>query len=310
MLSVIIPSYNEEENISNTSQVIGGILKENGIDFELIFVDDGSKDATWQNILNEHRRSGCVRGVRFSRNFGKESAILAGLEAAKGSCCAVIDCDLQHPPEILPQMYRLWQNGAEVVEGKKNSRGRENPLYKGLAKLFYKLIRSASGIDMDDTSDFKLLDRKAVNAILSMPERITFFRALSGWVGFNSETVYYDVCERAFGKRKWTSSMLLKYALKNLTSFTDAPLYVSVFLGLIIIASSAVLLILSAFGVPLGSFNAGTAVLMLIGGLILECIGIGCCYISRIYEEIKQRPRYIVSSTTEDYPDNSILRKE
>lgn len=304
MLSVVIPSYNEEENILNTAEVISGVLADSKIDYELIFVDDGSKDSTWDKILKVHELNPRAQGIRFSRNFGKEGAIFAGLKASAGDCVCVIDCDLQHPPKVIPKMYELWENGAEVVEGKKSSRGHENKLYRSLSQMFYGLIQSASKIDMANTSDFKLMDRRVVNAILSLPERITFFRALSGWVGFKSETVYYEVQERAYGSRKWTVRMLIGYAIRNLSSFTGAPLYISTILGIAVIIASIVLMILSLCSVQLGSFSMGVIVLMLIGGVILECLGIGCYYISRIYEEIKHRPRYIVSKTTDELKNN------
>lgn len=300
MLSVIIPSFNEEDNIQNTAVAIKNVLDGGKIDFEIIFADDGSRDSTWEKIKKEHERDKRVNGLRLSRNFGKESAILSGLKAAGGDCVAVIDCDLQHPPEALLEMYKLWANGAEVVEGKKSSRGRENGVYKGLSGLFYRLIQSASGIDMADTSDFKLLDRKAVNAIISMPERSPFFRALSGWVGFKSETVYYDVRERAFGEKKWSAGMLIKYAVRNLMSFTGFPLWLSAAAGILTVAASLVLMILSLAGVHLGSFNMGVIVLMLIGGMILLSTAAAGYYIYRIYGETQRRPRFIVSDTTLD----------
>ncbi|MCD8006394.1 MAG: glycosyltransferase family 2 protein [Oscillospiraceae bacterium] len=297
MLSVVIPSFNEEPNIQNTANVISGILDGNSIDFELIFADDGSRDGTWKEIMLAHEKDPRVLGLRFSRNFGKESAIWAGLEAAKGDCAVVMDCDLQHPPKVIPEMYKLWQNGAEVVEGKKSSRGKESGIYKAFSKLFYKLIASASGIDMANTSDFKLLDRKVIDAILSMQERTTFFRALSGWVGFRSETITYDVEERAFGERKWTPKMLIKYAIKNLMAFTSIPLYISGFLGGIISIASVVLFILRWCGVGLGSFGGSQILLLLTGGLILICLSIIGRYLAQIYEEIKHRPKYIISDS-------------
>lgn len=300
MLSVILPSFNEEDNISNTAAVIGEVLEENEIDYELIFVDDGSRDNSWKIITEESKKSSKVRGLRFSRNFGKEGAIFAGLKAAKGDCCVVMDCDLQHPPQTVVEMYRKWLDGAEVVEGKKRSRGKENAAYGGLSRLFYKLIKSASGIDMLDTSDFKLLDRKVINALLDLPERITFFRALSGWVGFDTETVWFDVAPRAYGERKWTTRMLLGYAIRNLSSFTGMPLYISTVLGLLIILAAVVIWILLLCGVDMGSFNAANAAILFVGGLILETVGILSYYVSRIYEEIKNRPRYIISKTTDD----------
>lgn len=300
MLSVILPSYNEEDNISNTAAVISRMLEENKIEYELIFVDDGSRDASWEVICKESKKNRRVRGVRFSRNFGKEGAIFAGLKAAVGDCAVVMDCDLQHPPQTVLEMYDKWLNGAEVVEGKKRSRGKESSAYGGLSKLFYKLIKSASGIDMIDTSDFKLLDRKVINALLDLPERITFFRALSGWVGFKTETVWFDVAPRAFGERKWTTKMLLGYAIRNLSSFTGMPLYISTILGLFIILAAVVIWILLLCGVNLSSFNAANTAILFVMGLILETVGILSYYVSRIYEEIKNRPRYIVSNTTDE----------
>ena len=298
MLSIIIPSYNEHENIKNTAQVLETLLLHNRIEYELLFVDDGSKDDTWQYICEEAKRSEHIRGVRFSRNFGKEGAIFAGLEACKGDGAVVIDCDLQHPPQTIIEMHRLWQQGADVVEGKKSSRGKENALYGFCSKIFYRFIKKVSKLDMLDTSDFKLLDRKVIDALLALPERITFFRALSGWVGFNTKTVYYEVQERQFGTRKWTLGMLLGYAIRNLSSFTGAPLYISTIFGLLVNLSSLVLLILSLCGVNLGSFSLGVIILMFVGGIILQCLGISSYYISRIYEEIKERPRYIVWQQT------------
>ena len=308
MLSVVIPSYNEEGNIKNTAQVISRVLDESKIEHELIFVDDGSKDSSWDVISAEHERDERIRGIRFSRNFGKEGAIFAGLEACRGDAAVVMDCDLQHPPQVIPEMYELWQEGAQVVDGKKSSRGSESLVYRAMAGFFYRLIQSSSKIDMKDSSDFKLIDRRVIDTLLAMPERITFFRALSGWVGFDTKTVYYDVAERFSGERKWTAGMLIGYAIRNLTSFTGIPLYISSVVGLLVMLAAVVLIILNIAGVPMGSFDAAASVLMLIGGGVLECIGIGCYYISRIYEEVKHRPRYIVAKTTEDKKGNK--RKE
>ena len=159
MLSVIVPSYNEHENIKNTSQTISSILDAQSIPFELIFVDDGSKDSTWEEITSAAKENGRVRGVRFSRNFGKEGAIFAGLKSASGECAVLIDCDLQHPPQLIPKMYRMWESGVKIVEARKSSRGKEGILHRLFAKCFYKIMDSSSGIDLDGASDFKLMDR-------------------------------------------------------------------------------------------------------------------------------------------------------
>lgn len=299
MLSVVIPSYNEEGNIQNTAGVIGGILDENSIEYELIFVDDGSKDSTWAIIAETHSADSRVKGVSLSRNFGKEGAILAGLEASKGDAVVVIDCDLQHPPKVIPEMYKLWQNGTMVVEGRKSARGSEKRVYGGLSLMFNSLFGSTSHVDMKDASDFKLLDRRVVREILAFPERKYFFRAISSWAGFKTEHVYFDVEERKTGSRKWTPIGLMGYALRNIASFTNMPLLIPAFAGGAVVLAALVLLILLTCGADLGSFNAAVAVLMLIGGMILASIGVLGYYLARVFEETKGRPRFIVEKTTE-----------
>ena len=166
LLSVVIPAYHEEAMIEKTAHTIGTMLAEHGIPYELLFVDDGSRDNTWALIRHLSQQNPAVRGLRFSRNFGKEAAILSGLTAARGACCVVIDCDLQHPPEKILEMYALWQQGYDIVEGRKISRGTERPWRTLAAKTFYRLISKATGCDLSHASDFKLLDRAVVEALL------------------------------------------------------------------------------------------------------------------------------------------------
>lgn len=210
MMSVVIPAYNEEAMIAKAAAVIGQLLDDRGIAHELIFVDDGSKDGTWTAVEQAAGQRSDVRGVRFSRNFGKEAAIMAGLSAASGDCCVVIDCDLQHPPEKIVEMYRLWENGYEIVEGPKSSRGEEGKLHALVVKAFYSIISAAVGYDMTHASDFKLLDRKVVNILVNMRERNAFFRAMSFWVGFRTAHVEFDVRQREAGASKWSTLSLVK----------------------------------------------------------------------------------------------------
>ncbi len=302
MLSVIIPAYNEQENIANTAEVISGILDAEEIEFEMIFADDGSKDGSWAEICRLNADDPRVRGLRFSRNFGKEGAIFAGLRAAEGDCAVLIDCDLQHPPELIPQMYRMWERGAEVVEARKSSRGRESLFYKLFAKGFYKLMRSSSGINLDGASDFKLLDRKAVNALNEMPERMTFFRALSGWVGFRTEHIEFDVKPRNAGKTKWNYKKLFIFGINSVTSFTNFPMHVITLIGVIFGIFAVVMGIQTLVNYFSGSAADGfTTVILLVlilGACLMIGIGIIGFYLSKIYEEIKRRPRYIISEYT------------
>lgn len=178
LLSIIIPAYNEGALIQNTASVVADIMEKHSIDYEIVFVNDGSKDATWDEIQKAHRNNEKVCGVCFSRNFGKEGAVFAGLEYAKGDCCVVMDCDLQHPPETIIEMYHLWERGYEVIEGVKADRGKESFIHKIFVKMFYGMMSESTGIDMSRASDFKLLDRKAVDAFIALPERHVFFQSI------------------------------------------------------------------------------------------------------------------------------------
>lgn len=301
MLSIIIPAYNEEENIENTASVISGIMKENSIDCEILFVDDGSKDRTWELIENLSRTNKSVRGLKFSRNFGKEGAVFAGLKRCRGDCAVVIDCDLQHPPALMVEMYGLWKQGYQVVEAVKASRGKEGFLYKLFAKSFYGLMKSSSGINMQGASDYKLMDRQVVDALNELPERITFFRALSSWVGFKTTQIEFNVAPRNAGKSKWSFKKLFKFALSNLTSFTNAPLHLVTVMGIIFFIAAVAFGIVDIVGACSGvPQNWLLPLLLLTGSVIMLALGVIGYYLSKIYEEIKDRPRYLVSMDTAD----------
>ena len=299
MLSVILPSYNEEKMIAKATERMAEILQPEKIDYELLFIDDGSRDNTWAQINEAAAKDSHVVGVHFSRNFGKEAAMFAGLEQAKGDCCVVIDCDLQHPPEKIVEMYRLWEQGYEVVEGIKEDRGEESGLHKFAANSFYGLISKATGMDMSSSSDFKLLDRKVVDTLNSLPERNVFFRALSFWVGYKKTSVSYCVQERTEGVSKWSTKSLIKYALTNISSFSSAPLHIVTVLGFIMLAVAVVLgvvaLVQKISGVALGGFTTVILLLLFSASVIMISLGIIGYYIARIYDEIKGRPRYIIS---------------
>ena len=299
LLSVVLPAYNEEESVPLAADVIGDLLTQAGIDHELIFVNDGSRDHTWRAIQEAAARRPQVRGIRFSRNFGKEAAIFAGLAQAKGDCCVVLDCDLQHPPEKILEMYRLWQQGWQVVEGVKISRGKESPLHTLAAKTFYRFLSGATRIDMSHASDFKLLDRRAVDVLVAMREKNAFFRALSSWIGFDTAQVEFEVQPRAAGESKWSLRSLTRYAVTNLAAFSTAPLQIVTILGVLVFLCSLVLGCWSLWqkinGQALEGFTTVILLLLLIGSALMVCLGILGYYIAKIYEEIKDRPRYIVA---------------
>ena len=298
-LSVVLPAYNEEESVPLAAEAIGDLLTQAGVDHELIFVNDGSRDHTWRAIQEAAARRPQVRGIRFSRNFGKEAAIFAGLAQARGDCCVVLDCDLQHPPEKILEMYRLWQQGWQIVEGVKTSRGKESPFHTLAAKTFYRFLSGATRIDMSHASDFKLLDRRAVDVLVAMREKNAFFRALSSWIGFDTAQVEFEVQPRAAGQSKWSLRSLTRYAVTNLASFSTAPLQIVTILGVLVFLCSLVLGCWSLWqkinGQALEGFTTVILLLLLIGSALMVCLGILGYYIAKIYEEIKDRPRYIVS---------------
>lgn len=304
MLSIILPAYNEKQNIERTAKTLSGILEKEGIPFELLFISDGSMDGTYEEICRLAELDGRVRGAEFSRNFGKEAAIFAGLELALGDGCIVMDCDLQHPPEVIPEMYRLWQDGYEVVEGIKKSRGKESILHGMSAGLFYGIMSRMMRMDMRSSSDFKLLDRKVVNVLLGLGERNTFFRALSFWAGFRAAKVEYEVQERAFGSSKWSFRSLVRYAVSNVTSFSTIPLQMVTVMGMVSIIFSVILalqtLVKYLTGTAVEGFTTVILLILIIGGFIMISLGIIGHYLARIYEEVKGRPRYIIRSRTQD----------
>jgi dolichol-phosphate mannosyltransferase len=269
-----------------------------------VFADDGSSDNTWEIIEKKSQADSRVRGVRFSRNFGKEAAIFAGLEVAKGDAAVVIDCDLQHPPELIVKMYELWKQGYEVVEARKSSRGREGLIYKLFAKTFYKLMKSSSGLNLDGASDYKLLDRRVIDALNSMQERLTFFRALSAWVGFKTATVPFEVQPRVHGTTKWSFRKLFKFALSSVTGFTNFPMHLMTVSGIVFLILALGLGVHTLINFFMGNAEPGFStvilLLLIIGSLLMFGLGIIGYYLSKIYEEIKFRPRYIINEETEN----------
>lgn len=304
MLSIIIPAYNEKPNIERTAKTISGVLEESEIPYELVFISDGSTDGTYEEICRLREADGRIRGAEFSRNFGKEAAIFAGLELADGDACIVMDCDLQHPPQVIPEMYRLWEEGVEVVEGIKRSRGRESMFHRMFAGMFYRIMSSMMKMDMRSSSDFKLLDRKVVNVLLGLGERNTFFRALSFWAGFRSAKVEYEVQERAYGSSKWSFRSLIRYAVSNVTSFSTVPLQLVTVMGVVSILFSVILavqtLVKYVTGTAVEGFTTVILLILIIGGFIMISLGMIGHYLARIYEEVKGRPRYIIRKRTDE----------
>ena len=308
LLSIVLPSYNEEMNIANTVKTLSELMERERIEYELIFVSDGSTDGTFSEIKKASEANPRVKGVQFSRNFGKEAGIFAGLELTVGDAVIVMDCDLQHPPEVIPKMWQMWKEGAQIVKGKKSNRGKESIFYKMSAGLFYKIMSKLIKMDMNSSSDFKLLDRKVVNVLLTLPERNTFFRALTFWAGFDTRTVEYEVQERKYGASKWSLWSLMKYAIANATSFSTLPLQLVTLMGTISIIFSVILgiqtLVKYLMGNSVEGFTTVILLILIIGGFIMLSLGIIGHYIARVYEEVKGRPKYVINYVTDNIRGN------
>ena len=305
-ISLIVPCYNEEANIKPFYNAIMEIYTGGGIndaDLELMFVNDGSKDNTVQKIRALHEKDSRVKCVSFSRNFGKEAALFAGIRNVTGDCTVLLDADLQHPPFVLVEMYKKWKEGYEVVEGVKSNRGKEGLFHKLFTKVFYGMISKAVGMDMKNSSDYKLLDKKVVAELAKLKERNTFFRALSFWVGFKKTTVYYEVAERANGTSKWSTKSLIKYAINNVICFSYAPLHIVTVIGCIFtilgIAVAIDALISFFTGKAASGFPTRVCITLIGFGGVMFCLGIIGVYIAQIYDEVKGRPQYIIGEKIE-----------
>ncbi len=301
-ISLLIPFYNEEDMIPLTLQTLEPILESVSPDHELLLIDDGSTDETWSIIQSANTRDRRIKGIRFSRNFGKEAALCAGLDAVTGDAVIIMDGDLQHPPEHIPQMVASWQEGFDIVEGVKQTRGRESKKSRRNASLFYRLFHRFSGYDLTNASDYKLLDRRVVDQWRRLGEHDTFFRGLSAWLGFKRTHFYFDVADRKAGKSKWSLFRLISLSLNAITSFTAAPLQFITLLGLLMLVGSAILVVQTLVTFFTGQAQTGftTVILLqlLIGGSLMISLGLIGMYIARIFNEVKGRPRYIVSDQT------------
>lgn len=299
LLSVVVPVYNEADLLSETIDEILRQLDSVKMDREIIVVDDGSLDRTWDLISSIAEERPHVRGLRLSRNFGKEAAVASGLQFASGDAVIVMDGDLQHPPELIPEMVRAWmENRADIVEAKKVDRGDEGLFSKIRAKLFYWLMGHLTGLSLDNSSDFKLLDRKVVDAHNSLPESSRFFRGIVGWLGFRKISLPFTVQDRPRGTTKWSLPTLLRLAVHASTSFSSLPLQLVTILGMLTLVVSFILGIQTLYmkfsGAAVSGFTTVILLLLLIASVLMLSLGIIGIYIGKIYEEVKNRPTFVI----------------
>lgn len=313
IFSVVIPVHNESDQIAQNLSLIRAEASKTELPMELIVIDDGSTDSTWHALEKLAEQIPELKALRFSRNFGKEAAICAGLAYSSGQACIVIDSDLQHPPEVIPEMVRLWrQERWDIVEGIKKTRGSEPLINRVGARFFYRTLSGLSGYNLYGSSDFKLLDRKVIDAWLDMRERNTFFRGMISWLGYRRRQITFSVPRRRLTQSRWSFLGLFRLAVIAITAFSSLPLQVVTILGglflLGAITFSIYALVMYFLGLAFPGFTTVIVLELLIGGVLMISLGIIGTYIAQIYQEVKYRPRYVVTETLMSRSDDKLSR--
>ena len=302
-LSVIVPMRNELANIDPFMHRLLPALDRLGLDYEVLCVDDGSTDATWDGLLAWREREPAIHLVALSRNFGKEVALTAGMDAARGDAAVLIDADLQHPPELIESFVAKWRAGYDMVYAQRRTREEEGWLRRTTARLFYWVFERLADVEIPDgAGDFRLLDRRVVEALKAMPERARFMKGLYAWVGFRHTGVLFDPEPRREGKSAWRFGRLLRLATDGLVSFSTKPLTACAWLGALVAVPSLLLGLFFVFrtlilGVDVPGYASIIVAVMVLGGVQLLTMGLFGAYLGRLYEEAKRRPLYIVSQT-------------
>lgn len=302
LLSIIVPVYNEQDVINDFLHALVHASKDWGLNIEIIIINDASKDSTLLK-LKELKQQLPIKIISFSRNFGKECALTAGLEHCKGDMAVLVDADFQHPLEVIPEFIQAWEEGYDMVYGVRQSRDDEKPLKRWLTHTFYRLFDKITPIDIPrNAGDFRLLDRKVIDAMNRLQERQRYMKGLYAWVGFNSKSIYFTVQQRAAGTSSWSFFRLLELALTGITSFSDVPLRVWSIIGSIIsllafVYGSFILIKTLVIGSDLPGFATLIVAIMFLGGIQLLSVGILGEYIGRVFNEVKQRPKYIIAES-------------
>lgn len=298
MVSLVVPIFNEAAHVADNLRTILDAATGPDWTLELIPVDDGSSDGSHAELLCAAKKDLRIKPIAFTRNFGKEAAIYAGLQHAHGDSVIVIDADLQHPPNLIPRMIELWRSGIPVVEAVKVERQAESRVARLLSESFYRIFGFFSGMDLRNQSDFKLLGREVVNSYLALPERQRFFRGLIRWTGYASMQLPFEVATIEERASRWGKLKLFRYALTNITAFSSLPLHFITGLGVLTLALGLIVAAISlyqkAFGQALDGFTTVNLLLVIIGGALMIALGIIGHYLSAIYEEVKGRPRYVL----------------
>jgi len=303
-LSIVVPAFNEEDNVEPMHQRLAAALEGAVDSFEVLFVDDGSTDGTWERITAAAAGDPRVRGVRFARNFGHQAAVTAGVDLARGCAVVIIDADLQDPPEVVPELVAAWRRGYEVVYAQREEREGETLFKRITAKLFYRTLRAITNVDIPvDAGDFRLMGPRALEAFRALPERNRFIRGLVAWVGFPQTGVRYQRLARHSGTTHYPLRKMLAFALDGITSFSLLPLRLSTGIGFTISAVSflyiVVVIVLKILGINWPGYTSIMASLLFLGGVQLIMIGILGEYLGRVFDEVKRRPLYLVGESTD-----------
>lgn len=299
-VSVLVPAFNEAEGIAIFLRQLQTTLEQCACDFDIWVVDDGSRDATWERLRELQAASPRIRALRFTRNFGKEAAILAGLRHAKGHAVIVMDADGQHPTSLLPDMIGTWRAGkAEIVAAQKIDRSTDSLLSRLNARAFNGMMRVLTGLDLTGASDFRLLDRRVVDTLLAFPERVRFFRGMTVWTGFRTEHLGFDVAPRIAGDTHWSTQQLINLAITAITAFSAKPLTLVFRLGMLGMVAAALLFIQALYswatGIAVSGWTSMTVVVLFFGSANLLAIGVLGAYLAQIFNEIKGRPEFLVA---------------
>lgn len=303
LLSVIVPCYNEEENVPYFYEELmknAAFFEEKELEVEILYVDDGSKDGTALEVKKLHEKDERVHLLSFSRNFGKEAAMYAGLQKSKGDYVVIMDVDLQDPPSLLPQMYAAIEEGYDSAATRRVSRKGEPPIRSLFARLFYRLMKKMSKTEiMDGARDYRMMTRQMVDAILEMKEYNRFTKGIFGWVGFETKWIAFENVERRKGETKWSFWKLLLYSIEGMTAFSTVPLSFAAVVGVIFCVLAFVMIIFIIvrtliFGDPVSGWPSLVCIICLIAGVQLFCLGIVGQYLAKTYMEVKKRPIYLL----------------
>ena len=317
LVTILVPAYNEQEVLNLLYDRLTPIMDNlSKYCFEVLFINDGSKDDTLKMMRELRRKDSRICYLNLSRNYGKETAMIAGLNYAKGDCVIIIDADLQDPPELIPEMLKYWEDGYDDVYAKRKSRQGESFLKKFTSKMYYKTLQSITNIEIQkDTGDFRLLDRRCVEALKSIHESQRYTKGLFSWIGYNKKEILFDRDPRAAGQTKWNYAKLINLSIDGLTSFTTAPLRWAAIIGILVSIAGFIYMLAIIFktifyGIDVPGYSSTMVVILFLGGIQLIFLGVIGEYLGRTFNETKGRPLYFIDCYNEERQTNEDLNKK